>query len=572
MPSPEQVEPAPVADWPEAVFELDRAGVVARTRETMALLRGLRRSHRREQAGNAAFTAYAALIGLFVYGGLLLPWLRGLSRSGQHGPDTAQLVGAAPPALIAVVLLLLLAVLRDALWRGPVTLPLPSATWLLPLPIDRGRLLRPRLRLQLVLGVLGGAVVGVVVAVALATGGATGAGLWALVGVSAGSFAITGLLAVGAGALVERYPAVGRRLRQFGPLVVVAALALAVQSGLAWYGHGVPMLVQVEAWSGPWGWAVQPVLAGAGRPEPGWPAALLGLGVLAVFAAVVADRVAAGVPGQALRARARSMTGFTTGLTTLNPRAAALEIRAARGTSARIRRLPRPHHPNLIVPWRDATALLRAPSRLAWSVVLTGVGYLFLALSRTAGNLYVSLALLAGGLVAGYLAVAQLTEPARLDADDPRRAGHLPYPFDRLALRHAIVPLLLTAVLAETGAVVAAVLAGSPVPLLVPLVSVPALVGAALVSAYRGPIPSTLFMGAETPMGNTGLINVAAWYAAGPLVAVVLLLPPMHLVLGHGTPDGSLVNYVLWGVAVAAALTYWAVRRATARAAGVRPD
>ncbi len=576
MPSPEPDSDTitDIVEQPASAVdaEPDAASVAARTRATFALLRRLRRDHRREQASSMAFTAYVSVIALFVYGGLLLPWLRRLSHAQHHTQHADRLLAAAPPALVAVVLLLLLAVLRDALWRGPVTLPLPSASWLLPLPIDRGRLLRPRLRAQLIVGAGGGAVLGAVLAVVLATGGASGDGFWPLLGSAVLSFALTGLLAFGAATLVERYPGAGRLVRLLAPAVVTVALALAVQSALSWTGHDLALLGSVETWTGPWGWAVQPVLAGAGASAGGWQVALAGLAVLAVVLVVLAVRVCASIPGSTIRARARSMSGVSAGLTTLNPRAAAMEVRAARSGPVRALRLPRPHHAGLAVPWRDATALIRTPSRPAWAAVLTAVAFLFIALSVIANGLYLSLALLAGGLIAGYLAVTQLTEPARLDADDPTRAGHLPYPFDRLALRHAIVPLAVAGVLAEAGAAVGAALTGSPVPLLLPLVSVPALVAAAMVSAYRGPVPGALMLGMETPAGNTGLLNVIGWYAAGPLVAVVLLLPPMHIVANTHAAPGTLVNYVLWGLAVAAILTFWAQRRATARVTATRPD
>lgn len=549
----------------------DKADIAARTKATFALLRQLRRAHLRERASSAAFTAYAALIGLAVYGGLLLPWLRRLSAGNAHTTAGAPFAAAAPPALIGLVLLAYLAVLRDALWRGPVTLPAPAASWLLPMPIDRGRLLRPRLRGQLVIAAFAGAVLGAAVAVVLSTGGMTGAGFGPLLGACAGSFAAAGLLAVGTAALVARYRGGDRLVRRLGPVAALCAVGLAVQAGLAAYGHGSGVLLRVELWSGPWGWTVQPALVAAGRSMPGMPGAVGVLAVAAVVAAAVAVRACAGMPGRSLRARARSVTGFSAGLVALNPRAAALEVRAARSRPVRALRLPVPRRAGLIIAWRDATALLRVPSRLGWAVLLTAAGGLLVTLSAGTGSLFGSLALAAAGLAAGYLAVAQLAEPARLDADDPARAGHLPYPFDRLAARHAVVPLVLGGLLAEVCAAAVAVGTGSVVALLLPVVTVPALVAAAMVSAYRGPVPAAAMAGTDTPLGNMGMVQVAAWYAAGPLVAVVLLLPPVHVVAGGHAAGTTLVNYLLWGLAVAAVLAYWARRRAIGRAATLHP-
>lgn len=552
------------------------AEITARTRETLALLRRLRRDHMRAQAGSAAFTAYAVVIVLFVYGGLLLPWLRRLS-GGQHGDvDTTLVAAAAPPALIALVLLVLLAVLRDALWRGPVTLPMPATSWLLPMPISRGRLLRPRLRNQLVIGVVGGAVLGAALTVLLAAGGLAGTHFWSLLGVAVGALAAIGLLAVAAAALVERYPTGERLVRRLGPVAVLAVLGLAVQSGLAAYGHQARLLLRIETWSGPWGWAIQPMLASAGADHPGWAApgwtaAIGALAVVAVAVTALAVVGCSGVPARTLRARARSVAGLTSGLVAMDPRAAALEIRAARGQPMRWLRLPAPHRAELIIAWRDATTLLRAPSRLAWSALLTVAGTLLTVLSVQSGSLLAALGLLAAALVAGYLAAAQLTEPARLDADDPARAGGLPDAFDTLALRHSVVPLVLGGFLAEVCAIVAAVLSASPLPLLVPVLAVPALVAAALVSAYRGPMPNVAMMGADSPMGNLAPMQMAGWYAAGPLVAVVLLLPPVHVVLGGSARGSGLLMYVLWALAVAGILIWWARRRATTRGKSIRP-
>jgi hypothetical protein len=571
---------------PEFGPELDRAGVLARTRETLALLRHMRRAHLREQAGNVAFAAYAAVLCLFIYGGALLPWLRSLSHGQPQSPDAVAALAAAPPALVALQLLLVLAVLRDALWRGPVTVPAPTAGWLLSLPLDRGRLLRPRFRFSVALGIILGALAGAAQGLALAAAGlAHTRGLMALVLWGALGGALLGLAAVGAAVLVERYPVGEKAVRIAGPIVALVSLALVGQAVLAWYRDVPAWVSTVELWSGPWGWASQPLVAAAGGSAAsaagasgplgasgvvsasGAVVALLPLALLAVALVVVGDRLAPGISGAALRARARAVQSFTAAVVTMNPRTAAEVVRSTRVRRRRVR-LPLPKRPAWTIVWRDATGLLRAPSRLAWAVLLLATGFVLGAMS-THAKLYPSLALLAGALVAGYLAVAQLLEPARLDADDPRRAGHLPYRFDRLALRHLVLPLVLAGVLAEAAVAVLAGVTGSWTLLAVPPLALPALVAAALVSAYRGPVPASIQLGADTPLGNTGLLQVAGWYAAGPLTATILLLPPAHAVIGRTPAPETLLNYVLWGLAVAALLTFWAVRRASKRAASV---
>ena len=50
---------------------------------------------------------------------------------------------ALPAGLTALALLVLLMLVRDALWRGPVTVPGATVDWLLGTLVDRRRLLRP---------------------------------------------------------------------------------------------------------------------------------------------------------------------------------------------------------------------------------------------------------------------------------------------------------------------------------------------------------------------------------------------------------------------------------------------
>jgi hypothetical protein len=168
----------------------------------------------------------------------------------------------------------------------------------------------------------------------------------------------------------------------------------------------------------------------------------------------------------------------------------------------------------------------------------------------------------AGALLAGYLAAAQLVEPARVDADDPRRAANLPYTFDKLAQRHAIVPAAVLGVLGLAGAAVTATVAGSLAGLGLTLIATPALVAGALVGAYRGPVPGVLWVGADTPVGNTGGQQVLVWYLAAPVVTVMLLVAPAaDMLLGRAASDRWLRD-IAWGIGAGAALLYWAGRRA----------
>lgn len=92
-------------------------------------------------------------------------------------------------------------------------------------------------------------------------------------------------------------------------------------------------------------------------------------------------------------------------------------------------------------------------------MLLTAPAVLCAALAHGIGS-KPSVPTTAVALVFGYLAVAQLLEPARIETDDVRRAAWSPYPFADLMLRHAIVPALAGVLIALVGAG-AAVLAGA---------------------------------------------------------------------------------------------------------------
>jgi hypothetical protein len=130
-------------------------------------------------------------------------------------------------------------------------------------------------------------------------------------------------------------------------------------------------------------------------------------------------------------------------------------------------------------------------------------------------------------LVAGYLGAAQLVEAARLDADDPRLVASLPQRASTVASAHLVTPLaVILATLAPAG--VAALVWGppsAPASLATLAMAAPALVGAALVSAYRGDVPPGILIGVSSPTGDTGPIQAVFWYLRGPLTVIALLAP-----------------------------------------------
>ncbi|MGF1429102.1 hypothetical protein ACQRUO_21650, partial [Kitasatospora sp. LaBMicrA B282] len=280
-------------------------------------------------------------------------------------------------------------------------------------------------------------------------------------------------------------------------------------------------------------------------------------------ALVLADRAAGSVPLGRLRERARTAAGVLAALRTVELRAARLAVTAgSAGGERRIRlRLPMPRQAWLVVPWRDATALLRAPSRLGRAVLLAVPALLCGGLAHGIGS-RPSVPVTAVALVFGYLALAQLLEPARIETDDTRRAAWSPYPLASLMLRHAVVPTALGLLVALLGAGAAALAGGGAAVWLAPA-AVPALVAAGLVNACRGAMRRDLMYRSPTPGGGggLGLALFVGWYAAGPAAAVVALTLPFAAALRSQSAAGCEQAAVL-GVVAAAVLLAWARSRA----------
>lgn len=534
------------------------------TGATIGLLRELRRGHARKQAANVAYWLYLGGLTVLVYGGWLVATVvHALSHPLPRLAGSAALQRAEPAGLCAVGLVLLAAVLWDAGWRGPVTVSQPTADWLLDTPVRRSRLLRPRYRSALLIRLLAGAVAGLVPTTVLAATGLSGGGVshsLRLAGVLMLSGALLAWLGTGVAALAEAHPG-GRWLRVTTLAAILAAAALAGLAALQAAVHLPAVIGTALLWSGPWGWAAQGAVALSGGGARWWPVAAALLAGLAVVAILAGDRAAPAVPAGVLRARARTMGSMSAAAANLDVRRVGTAYRTAAGGYGRVRFMLRPPlRRELVLPWRDLVALLRAPARLAWAVVfaLAAAG-----LAALAGHdPQAALLPLAGALGLGYLAAANLCEGARLDADDTRRSGQLPFRYDELVWWHAIVPGLVLAIFGGVPAAVLAVAAGKA--LLLPLLAaaVLVLVGGALVNSYRGPLEAeSMSYGFETPVGNTGGILVVFWYVTGPLLAVAPLL-----LLGDravaATKPGPIAVFVILSLLLAAWLGRIANRRA----------
>jgi hypothetical protein len=580
------------------------------TAETFAYLRRLRAAERRRKMGSAAYTAYVALVVALVY---VVPYV--WYALVQPVPVASERTAPAwALAGVGLGMLVLVGFVRDGGWRGPAVVDRPTAAWLLPSPTHRRALLVPRWRTALALGAASGAVIGALLGIVgrVVSGGT--AGEVAAGGAVAGLLLGAGGTALGGVAETARRPLRRAALLWVVPAVVLGAAVLAARAGEAQAqpfdapaSGAAGSVAAVLLWSGPWGWALQPLVAALPGRAPGavdalWPAGL-GLAVLvtALLVRHVDGRVAT-LEARTLRDRADAVALVGASILALQPRRARLTVLAAQGHAPSTRvRLPVPRQRWLVGAWRDATSLLRAPSRLVWAVLWLAAAVALLAASwragvgpldptlvpRTADRARLGEKVLLGvpGLVALYLSAAQLAEPARLDADDVRRMRIRPTAATRQALGHAVVPIVVLAVLVVGGLVVAWGLTGiSPwarsfgwvasggadggpllpfdalvvrMGLVTALPALPVMVGASLVSAYRGDAPLTLLAsGAGSPMGDPGPASLLAWYARAPIVAVVLLVPAVlgWSVAGTVTAIGAVIMLTWAGIRAEAML------------------
>ncbi|MFI1828153.1 DUF6297 family protein [Streptomyces sp. NPDC020412] len=528
---------------------LDEAEAARVTGAMLARLRMVRSLRREERRKSIAYTLYCTAL-LFVIWGL--PLLFAAADAGSdgrlRGAAAERVLSALPTALPAVLATVTLLMAGRALWQGPVLLERAALSWLLPQPVLRRALLLPRF------------VVAAVTSTAVATGvGAVGGFLlhalgagswWVATGAGAVAGATVGFVGTSLATAVQRHcekPQLARRSWiRLTAWAVVAVLWLLAGVSLV---HGEWAAEHVVPWSGPWGWAALPLTAlvdGGPPPVVGWTGV-----ALSTLALVAAGRVGAAaaprIPTRVLRKQAGTALRVQASLYSLDLRQARAAVRATRPRAAISLRPPLPRRGWLLVPWRDATALLRAPGRVVWAVVWAAATVALLCPADAPAPVLLM------ALPAGYLAAAQLVEPARLETDDIRRSVHLPWPARVLALWHALVPSVVLLVLFAAGAGAAAGAGVWSERLLVLPALVPALIGAALVSAYRGPVPVHLMIGSMTPLGDTGPLGALMWQARGPLVALGCL----------AVVDGPLrgaelgVVAILWPLAVGAGMAWW---------------
>lgn len=523
------------------------------------------RARRERGAGRPRFDdawtwVCAAVSALVVLAGLVqaAPGIgQGLGWSG--GP-------AARAGCVGTTLLLFAAQIALCVRLGPVLLSPAEITWLLPLPGDRGRLLRPRLVRA----------VAVACAVALPTGALAVALALALQGeqryetlpVTLLAHLALACLAVALGTVAEARPVLAGRVRLLG-----GGLALAGAAVLA-CGASVPEVTEVAAWSGPWGWAGAAVATAAGHGSPlAWAAALACLVACAAGALREAFRAVAGIPTDALLARARTGREVTQGATLLDLRALTLVLQSTGGRRMRKARIAMPTSRWALPLWRDAVVLLRHPWRpvLACAALVAGFAQFRVVADWLTEPGHAAVSPLKAAFVGlllvvpPYLAAVALAEPAYQDTDRPRRALLLPLSPGVLALSHLAVPVAFLWAAGGLGWAAALLSGPSAGPLgayaTALLLAGPALVGTTLVGAYRGAPRYDLL---ALSLDWYAAVPFVLWRLAPALAAGFVTAPYLWHVAYH--PAAGPDEDTLWLALRSAAVLAWTIRRTNHRA------
>ncbi len=139
----------------------------ATTAEVLVWLRRTR-GQRRRKLGKAAYAGYIVGLVVVLYGYPVFDWARRALGETQLRTDTGPVVSRSVlPAVAGLVLVAIGVFIRNARWRGPVVVAAADVGWLLPQPLERGRVLRPRLFITTVITALSGALLGLLGAATL---------------------------------------------------------------------------------------------------------------------------------------------------------------------------------------------------------------------------------------------------------------------------------------------------------------------------------------------------------------------------------------------------------------------
>ncbi|PRY17376.1 DUF6297 family protein [Kineococcus rhizosphaerae] len=471
----------------------------------------------------------------------------GLSTSG-NGPGWVAQTSA---VLTAVGLSLAFTAFGLAVWcrLGPVSLGTAPTTWWTPLPVDRGRLLRPVVRNR-------------------ALGSALAGGLFSAWATSV-AFGVAGQLsgALVAGGLLGGF-AVGAGLAGLGFLLVVrpavgAGVPALLRASRVLDAVGVALVVALAAS------AVVGISLDAVQPRQVLvPALVVGLGALVglVLLARPTARRAGDVPSPSLRRGASRLERLTSSVLQFDVREMGRALSAdSDGRVARRRRFPRVHGPVAAIVAADVTLLRRQPRRLVTAGVLALVPFVLAA--GTSAHRAVAALLL---WLAGYAAATTLSEPARGLALVPAAARTLPIAASTVVIVRwipvAVLSALWGALAYPLAVTTSGLLHGESIGsswwtwALLGALAGPGFAAAALRGAVR-PDPDLSAPVIATAMGSLPP-GAAAATTTGPDLAVLVSVPVLLAVLARGAFDWLVLGQLLASAAAVGIGWAYAAHRA----------
>src|SRR4051794_41338313 len=291
--------------------------------------------------------AYYVFITLAIAG----PFVYGTASAALSEVATPRAVGIWGPSLAIVAVL---AVMRWGAVQGPGVFSMADITHLLGAPLRRAELVLGRLVRGLLIWTGAAAVVGGLVVVGVA-GHHRGVDAVRAAGFVV-AMALLGLLGVAGAALVAGSERVDRVTRR------AAWPAVAVAAGLVVLADSSPTGRHVALWSGPWGWAVQPLVGTAAA----WPVALILLTALTAAITALAIRRRGATPTERHLVRAEARGGAVAALYSMNARYVRRSLTAVSSGPVAARGANRLHPPRssrLAGVWRAAGAPLALPPR-----------------------------------------------------------------------------------------------------------------------------------------------------------------------------------------------------------------
>jgi hypothetical protein len=471
--------------------------------------------------------AYYVFITLAIGG----PFVYGTASEALSEVATPRAVGIWGASLALVALF---AAVRWGAVQGPVVFSVPDIAQLLGAPLRRAELVLGRLIRGLLVWTGAAAVVGGLVVVGVA-GHHRGIDAGRAVGFVV-AMAILGLLGVAGAALAAGSAGVDRVTRR------AAWPAVAVAAGLVLLADSSTTGRHVALWSGPWGWAVQP-LAGTAAA---WPVAVVLLAALTGATTVLAVRRRGATPTERHLQRAEARGGAVAALYSMDARYVrrSLTTVSAGPVAARaVNRIKPPRSPRLAVAWRDAVAALAVPQRLGEALVLAAGGT---AVCLVNGAHPVAVGV---GALMIYAGASRILEPLRAEIDQPGRVRVLlRAPIGKVLVHHALVPLVVVvigALLAIAGCAATSALPdhGGAAALLAVLATPAITLCAALSGRRGGRIPPSLL---SVTYGDTSGLSaglVVGWIALWPLLAAAAGAIPISVVVHDG--PGALPQFVI---------------------------